>query len=96
MIHNHGPREGEGLECPELRLLDGSVKGSCLVTVQDIFETFTERQKDALYELVGVLTQPTQSVVSAVIQSIKLTDIQKSVFLFILNKRWGGNPKYEV
>lgn len=30
-VHNHGSEEGEGLECPELRLPDGSLKGRCLM-----------------------------------------------------------------
>ena len=29
-IHNHGPEEGAGLACNELRLPDGSLKGACL------------------------------------------------------------------
>jgi len=30
MVHNHGPEEGEGLDCPETQRLDGSLKGACL------------------------------------------------------------------
>lgn len=31
MIHNHGPEEGPGLACNELRLPFGIVKGACLL-----------------------------------------------------------------
>lgn len=30
-VHNHGPEEGAGLSCKELRLSDGSLKGACLM-----------------------------------------------------------------
>jgi hypothetical protein len=29
-VHNHGPRDGAGLECPE-RIIDGKLTGECLV-----------------------------------------------------------------
>lgn len=30
MVHNHGPAEGRGLDCPERRLPDGTLRGACL------------------------------------------------------------------
>lgn len=30
MMHNHGPEEGPGLACNEVKLPDGTTKGSCL------------------------------------------------------------------
>ena len=30
MMHNHGPEEGPGLGCNEVKLPDGTVKGACL------------------------------------------------------------------
>lgn len=30
-VHNHGTEEGRGLNCGELRLPDGSLKGECLI-----------------------------------------------------------------
>lgn len=29
-VHNHGPAEGLGLDCPERRLPDGSLRGACM------------------------------------------------------------------
>lgn len=34
MIHNHGPEEGAGLSCNELRLPDGSIRGACLMHIR--------------------------------------------------------------
>lgn len=30
MVHNHGPDEGDGLDCPERRLSDGTLRGKCM------------------------------------------------------------------
>jgi hypothetical protein len=30
MVHNHRPDEGRGLDCPETRLPDGTLRGACL------------------------------------------------------------------
>jgi len=30
-VHNHGPEEGAGLSCNEIRLPDGRLKGACLM-----------------------------------------------------------------
>lgn len=29
-VHNHGPAEGRGLDCPEVRDLQGNLRGDCL------------------------------------------------------------------
>ena len=31
-VHNHGTEEGEGLACPETRLLGGQLRGACMVS----------------------------------------------------------------
>lgn len=35
-VHNHGPEDGEGLNCNELRLPDGSLRGACLITGEEL------------------------------------------------------------
>jgi len=34
-VHNHGSEEGPGLSCNEVTLTDGSVKGVCLLRIND-------------------------------------------------------------
>jgi len=36
MIHNHGSEEGPGLACNELLLPDGSIRGACIVTDDEL------------------------------------------------------------
>lgn len=38
MMHNHGPSEGEGLDCPTLRLPNGTKRGACLIPVCVVVE----------------------------------------------------------
>jgi len=35
-VHNHGTEEGAGLSCNELRLPDGSLRGSCVITPHEV------------------------------------------------------------
>lgn len=38
-VHNHGPYEGEGLDCNETRLSDGSLRGACMkLSFKDKFQ----------------------------------------------------------
>ena len=39
-VHNHGPREGAGLECVERRLPDGTLRGRCMEHEQEFLETY--------------------------------------------------------
>lgn len=30
-VHNHGPHDGPGLDCPETRRVNGTLRGACMV-----------------------------------------------------------------
>lgn len=40
-VHNHGPEEGPGLGCNELRLSDGTPRGACIVTAEELADIRT-------------------------------------------------------
>lgn len=47
-VHNHGPYEGEGLDCNETLLSDGSLKGKCLLgeeTMGDLLKHHYDHQE---------------------------------------------------
>lgn len=46
MMHNHGPAEGDGLSCNELLMPDGSRKGKCLLTPEEL-DGFRARRAEA-------------------------------------------------
>lgn len=57
MIHNHGPEEGAGLACNEIRRSDGSVRGACMSQALEDLKQYTAKLAEAyerqvqIYEL---------------------------------------------
>lgn len=41
-VHNHGTEEGEGLACPETRLLGGQLMGKC------VYEEFASMYEESM------------------------------------------------
>jgi len=42
VVHNHGAEEGEGLACPETRLLGGNLMGKC------VYEEFASMHEESM------------------------------------------------
>lgn len=44
-VHNHGSEDGPGLRCNEVKLPDGTLRGVCLLTPEDL-ESFAKAKAD--------------------------------------------------
>lgn len=63
-VHNHGPEEGRGLSCNELLLPDGSRRGACIITPDELAAvrgtkitipepTFDDPEEKILYDFIS-------------------------------------------
>jgi len=53
MVHNHGPAEGRGLDCGEVRLPDGTLRGRCLITADKLAAAHAVKPKPTPEQLLA-------------------------------------------